>query len=454
MTYKRKLLLALAAGLLSLISAPAIVAQAATCPAIVQAAVASTLLECEDVAAGQVCYGNAFVSIESDHPIRFERRGDRALVSGLVSLQSNPMSLDRGEWGMALMQVVANRPNEIMTYVVIGDVLLENTSDTREPVLLVDVRVRHPTGANVRQRPAEDAPLVRALRSGDFLPATGILADESWLRLALPDGETGWVRRDLVTVLGDRDTLEVVTPRSAPPQVFYSPMQAFDFQSGVYAAFCAAAPDSGILVQSANRSGVIPLLVNGVDLRFEGTLFLQTDEANAFVINVLEGAVTLRLDESAASAEAGQRLRLPWDAANTAYAAPAPPEDYRYLRIRTLPLELLPRPVTRLSENLIGVVTPPPRSGSPLDGISSESACTIAATEEVRLRLGPGRDYPISGRLLTDESARPEARAQGTDGALWWQLYAGLWVRSDVVRAAGACGDLPLVAPPPLPSGG
>ncbi|MEO1443788.1 MAG: hypothetical protein AAFV33_25530, partial [Chloroflexota bacterium] len=40
-------------------------------------------------------------------------------------------------------------------------------------------------------------------------------------------------------------------------------------------------------------------------------------------------------------------------------------------------------------------------------------------------------------------SANPVARAGGADGALWWLLAFDVWVSSEAVVAAGACGDLP-----------
>lgn len=426
-------------------------AQPNTCPAIVQAAAASTLLECDTVAAGEVCYGNAFITAEGAD---LSRRGDRATLGAVDVLRSGPMSLDRGEWGMAVMRVQGNTSQQVMTYVVVGDVELENAADAREPVYLPDVRVREVTGANVRARPAEDTALVTRLSSGQVVQALGWLADESWLLVLLPDTEAGfgWVRADLMRVEGERDRLRTLRPTAQPPANLYSPMQAFNFQSGIYAAFCAAAPDSGVLVQSADRSGQLTLRVNEIDVRFEGTFFIQAEIEGEMTVSVLEGAVTLTVDDSATTVEAGSRVRLPWDAEAEQYAAPLRAEEYRYLRMRTLPLEVLPRPDIRLDFNLIDLVIPAPRTGGPLDGLNADSVCTVAAVEEVRLRQGPGQVFPITSRLLAGESARPDARAEGADGVLWWRLTDDFWVRSDVVLWQGNCPDLPIIPAPPPPA--
>src|SRR5690606_35393460 len=142
-----------------------VLAQTEACPAIVQAAVASTLLECASLEAGQVCYGNAAVTVETSDDSSFRRRGDTVSVTSLQSLTSGPMNLDEGEWGMALLRVQANTPAEVLTYIVVGDVHLENASAAAEPVSLVNVRVREVTGANVRAQPQESADLLTALLS-------------------------------------------------------------------------------------------------------------------------------------------------------------------------------------------------------------------------------------------------------------------------------------------------
>lgn len=437
---------------LLILSPTLVLAQTQTCAAIIQAAVASTVLECENLAPGQVCYGNAFVEIESDADLEFDRRGARADVNDVQVLRSNPMSLERGEWGMAVLDVSANKPEQTVTYVVVGDVEIENTSETTEQVLLLDARVREVTGANVRALPSEDSELVTRLLSGDVISVTGILEDGTWLRLRLPGDEVGWVWADLMRVEGDRDLIEIAAPNDDAPTNFYSPLQAFDLQSGVFAAICDAAPDSGVLIQSADRSGPINLQINGVTVVFEGTFFVQTDLNNELVFSVLEGAITLNAGEDLLTVEPENRVVLPWDATNESYGLPQEPETYRYLRMRALPLEVLPREVPELEFNLIGIVTPaPPANADPLASLTAESPCTIAPVEEVRLRQGPGNDFPITSRLLARESARPTARSEGADGMLWWRLADDFWVRADVVFWEGNCPELPLIPAPPAP---
>lgn len=420
-------------------------AQPASCPAIVAGAVQNALLECGTMETGEICYGNAEVQLEAEEFIAFTRPGDRVPFAAVDVLQTNPMNLDRGRWGLAIVKVEANTPDQILTYVMFGDASLENASAATEPVTLVPVRVREITGANVRAVP--DGELLTRLLSGDVVNATARLADNSWLRLRLPDGTDGWVRADLLRAEGgDVDSLAAVRPTDEINGDFYSPLQAFTLRSGIYGAVCSEAPESGLLVQTPSLADI---QINGVDIRFDGTLYLQAPNSSDMIVIALEGRAEITSGEASGRLQAGEELRIP--VSEDGYGVPGVPFEYAYVEVRDVPLALLPRPVGRLVENLRGVVLPAPRSGTLLDGLTADSTCTVAAVNEVRLRQGPGRDFAIIGRLFPGEGGRPDARAEGTDGGVWWRLTDGVWVRADVVFWEGNCPSLPFIPAPPLP---
>ncbi|MBZ0291786.1 MAG: SH3 domain-containing protein, partial [Anaerolineae bacterium] len=407
--------------ILLLVTGMPVLAQLDSCAAIVQAAVESALLECSGIETGEVCYGNADVTIETDDFVTFSRPGDRIAFAETASVQTTPMNIDSGAWGLALLKVQANAPEQVLTYVVFGDVTLEDASEADEPVNTAFVRVRSNTGANVRAEPTEDAALVTQLLSGDVVMATGQLADGSWLRLRLPGEADAWVYADLMRGVSDLEMLPSVTADDEPLTNFYSPMQAFTFQSGVYSAICGAAPESGLLLQTPDA---VEVLANGVPIAFDGTIYLQAAAGSEMIVTVVEGSASVSSADVTQTVDAGELVTLPL-ADEESYAAPQEPEEYAYVDVRELPFALLPNPVEDLEFNLLNVIIPAPRSGGPLDGLNADSACTIAAVNEVRLRQGPGREYPISARLLPNESARPDARAESTDGALWWRLTDG-----------------------------
>jgi uncharacterized protein YraI len=426
----------------------AVNAQADTCAAIVRAAVASTALECADVQIGEVCYGSAALEVETSDNTAFTRPGAVTRITAVESLRTQTLDADAGEWGIAVMRAQANTPEQNLTYVVFGDVSLTSTATEAAPVPTVPVRVTFDAGANVRAEPREDAALTGALTAGAIVPATGRLADGSWFRVFLADSSGGWVRADLIRIEGEIELLPVVTPDDPAPTSLYSPMLVFNFESSINDSQCSAMPHSGILAQTANDE--MRLIVNGVDVRLDGTAYLQAKTEGGVMVTALEGLVYLAAAEVETIVPIGFQVEVRWNPDQLALGAPRDPLQAAFVRLQALPTELLPRAVAEnLDFNLLDVVTPAAPGVDPLASLVADSPCTVAAVnDEGRMRTGPGRDYPVRGGLFTGESANPEARAVGSDGATWWRLAEGMWVRSDIVLTGGDCRGVPLVDVP------
>lgn len=432
---------------------PALVlAQVDSCSAIVRAAIESARLECAAVAPGEVCYGST--SIEIDPPNDdFSRPGRIENMNALTSLETGALNEEQGAWGVAVAQIQfqVNPPAQSMTLVAFGDTVLKSLSESRAPVLTIDVRVTFAAGANVRAEPAEDSELVAQVTAGQIVPATGRTADNSWIRLFLPDGETGWVSADLVAPLGDLETLPAGTSRDTLPASMDGPWQIFELESATNEILCDYQPESGVIIQAADDAGEITLVVNGVRISFTGTVYLQAKPELG--VTALEGNVRIESGSEATVVVPGTRVRVRYDAEQGTLTTARDPEYYQYIRIRSLPLALLPRNIdSSLTFNLLDVVTP--AAPAPLDAINADSPCTVAAfNDEGRLRAGPGREYPIVGGLLNGESANPDARATALDGTEWWRIREGMWARLDVVYFAGNCSSVPtLTELPPVPS--
>lgn len=420
-------------------------AQDNLCPALVRAAYSATDLECSDLAPGEACFGNRPLDVTALDTGSFTRPGHR--INGVQALSSGTMRPDAGEWGMAELNIASGTPGQTVTMIVFGAVALEDASGQSAPVNTLPARVTFPGGTNLRAQPAEDAPIVAPLVAGQIIPATGRLEDGSWFQLVLDSERSGWARADVIRVEGDLEWIPVVTADDPAPESLYNPLQAFNFSSTEQDALCAEAPDSGILLQAAQP---ISMLINGADVQFDGTIYLQAPRE--MTIHVLEGTMQVTSGGETQTANAGKRIRVRYDTGAQTLAAPRTPEDYHYARMLPLPLDLLPREVPEPVFNLLGVVTPAVPNQSALEGIIDDSPCTAAALNEVRLRQGPGREYPIQGALYANETARPDGTAIGSDGMLWLRLAQGVWVRDDIVLTRGRCADLPTVEAPPVPT--
>jgi len=83
-----------------------------------------------------------------------------------------------------------------------------------------------------------------------------------------------------------------------------------------------------------------------------------------------------------------------------------------------------------------------------LSQIDPDDPCAVASINVSNLRGGPGTNYPWNGQLNPGEIAYPIGFAIGNDAYKWFRLTDILWIRSDLVEAAGLCGELPEVEAP------
>ncbi|MCD4684791.1 MAG: SH3 domain-containing protein, partial [Anaerolineae bacterium] len=243
-------------------SAPDIAQSADTnsCPDIVARAWESLDDACADGARNTACYGHILLDATPQPFVtdwQFETVGDLANLAEIQSLQLSSMDLTEGLWGVALITLQANipaaLPDQNVSLLMFGDVQIDNAS----PLLpQVDVYANAAGGANanVRARPEADAAVIGVIPRGSFAPANGRLADNSWVRVQLPDADqAGWVWVPIIRTAPEDDlnTLDIV----APTQPFYGPMQAFYLTAAVDDAACPEAPNSGIFGPDAGRRG-------------------------------------------------------------------------------------------------------------------------------------------------------------------------------------------------------
>ncbi|MCS6837101.1 MAG: hypothetical protein NZ750_13925 [Anaerolineae bacterium] len=138
-------------------------AQANTCPAIVEAALNAVDEFCQETGRNQACYGNiALVATPRDgvSEFRFEQVGDIVNVSDIRSIQLEGMKEAEGIWGVALMRLQANLPDTFpgqgVTFLLFGDVSVEDVSQEGQ----------NPMQAFILKTGLGDAPCQEAPASG------------------------------------------------------------------------------------------------------------------------------------------------------------------------------------------------------------------------------------------------------------------------------------------------
>lgn len=418
------------------VSAQEDVTQAAVCPLLVRTTISNTSVECSTSEPGQLCLGNPAVSVEGNEALTFARTGERIPLGMVEALSSEEMGTAAGEWGMTLGRLPLIVTPDIITQVVFGAVELQNLG-VSTPMFPMTVSSR--TGAFVRSQPDATSRDVAALIVGQDVVATGRIPDSSWLRVELSESAVGWVRADVVSLVNEFDAIErlaIVTPQATPERV-YRPMYAFHFRSGIGDAPCNDAPESGILLQTPENiadTDTPPFLINGIQVRLDGTAFLQARSEAELILNLIEGEATITLDEDAQRLQAGERFVF--DAGRLIR------DQYDYRRMEMLPLELLGRDIVIATDWQQVLI---PAQANPLQGIGSDDECTIAPANNINVRVGPGEGYASRGSMLANQSANPDGRTLGLDGAVWWRLAQGAWVSFDVIFNAGDCSELPFI---------
>ncbi len=217
-------------------------------------------------------------------------------------------------------------------------------------------------------------------------------------------------------------SVAVLRDDSAGPE--YGPLQAFYLTTGLHDAPCAAAPDSGILIQTPQGGGTVTLRVNAVTVALGSTVYVQALPGGELVIYVLEGSARVEAFGAAATVPAGSVVRVPLDGNGTASGPPGTPEAFDAASLAALPVGLLDRAVV---------------AGA------AGAACTVTAGRTVNLRAGPGTTYPAQGQLAAGQSAVVDGETVGGDGMTWLRLVGGAWVRQDLVSKSGNCDNLPVV---------
>lgn len=319
---------------------------AADCPTLVKQALAATDAICQETGKNEACYGNIRLKatpISSDGNFTFSQPGDHMNVSNIKSLQLSPMTLDTGEWGVALMNIEANLPASKpanVTLLAFGDVTIEN--NVPSPTTL-DVSVTGKSAINVRLVPNLKAGVIGTIKPNQAVTAVERLTDSSWIRVKLADSDqTGWVKSEFISSSGDIKTLNI----AAATQPHYRPMQAFTFKSGNESQSCAEIPKDGLLIQTPEGSGEVQLWINQVVVKLGSTVYFQAQASGNMTVTTVEGHATVTANGVTRTAVAGSNVQIKLDEDMNPVSSPSLPQAYAMEDVASLPVEHLGRKIS------------------------------------------------------------------------------------------------------------
>lgn len=422
-----------------------------SCPAMQQEALANIVERCAEQEAGTLCLGGATVTPvyrqSAERPAALDAPGDAVSIAGIDWLS---VSSEDRTWGVAraLFPAYAGDGFEASdaALVALGNVVLFPQDAANPPAALVDVNVTAAQGANLRAAPNTDAPIIAQLTHSRDLKAVGRHPGGGWLLIYASPDLRGWISQTVVSAPQDVVPALDADAETAP---LWLPWQRFDFRSGVDDAPCAAAPESGILLQSSKSDAPRRFVINGARLTLAGTAWLQAQISSGMLIHITDGRARISTAEGQAALSGGQfiRVTLERDDEGEIWAtALTEAEAYNYLELSVLPIQALPYE-TRVSLDRYALIQPAPADGSsPLEALEPTSPCKFSAVlSGANMRSRPDPEAPIIAVMAHRESAEPIARGIGADSRPWWKLADRVWVRVDATVPGGNCNDLPFL---------
>lgn len=244
---------------------------AASCDALVTAALERLADTCIGLGRNEVCYGNDFVAATlSDESYFFDRPGDIVPVTAIQELNTSSSDPDTGQWGIALMDVQADLPNsnEGVRILLFGGTRLTPEATEVEDLPTCTFLNTTPSNLNLRAAPDPSANVFDVLGIGEDLPVYGQSPDGAWLR-----SSRGWVAAEFGELsCADDVTLRVINDAS---DAYVAPMQSFSLRVDE-SARCESVP-VGMLIQTPSGQSA-NLRINNVELHVGSTALVTFDE--------------------------------------------------------------------------------------------------------------------------------------------------------------------------------
>lgn len=263
----------------------------AVCPAVVEQALTQVGDNCAGLERNSACYGFTRVDTTFSAAVPadfFTHPAERAALTVLESIQTTPLDVTAGQWGIAVMKAQANVPDTLpgqaVTFLLMGDTEVRNAVSAAASGQGIAVIAQASTSALAE--PRADANRITPIPAGTVLDADELSADGGWLRVRLASG-VGWVPRAAVNPIPAIESL----PVSGAPRL--TPMQAFYFRNGPGQTTCAQAP-SALAIHSPEGI-TVDLSVNGVHIRLGSLVILRTVNGQMHLTTVY-GLATLNPD--------------------------------------------------------------------------------------------------------------------------------------------------------------
>lgn len=388
----------------------------ATCPTLVQESFTATEFLCESVPDGQACLGNGVVTTTplEGASIQFSDPGDLATLADMSRLAAQTINTESQALTSITAKLEASTPNgdpQVVDMLIFGDAVVSNAlEETAVPASggIFSGTVEAGGGVIVRQDANVNSNNIWQLLNGESIQAIGRSSDNQWVRILIPspNGGAGWIFGQFVSIEGGRELLPFQTNTSpvpesgdsAQPQATLKSMQVFRLESLLTDPGCIDTPDSGVILQSPTLDTRALVEVNGVALRFRGTVYITAQVAGTMTIYNLEGETAVIIEDNRVDMATATMVEVPLDASLAPTDVPTDPAPYP----QEVADELIFLPIRLLSRNFeITVVDP-----SEVPDTSTDTTSDTTDTSEPSEQEAP--PPPAATEIPPEETIDPE----------------------------------------------
>ncbi len=267
----------------------------AACPALVELALSQVGNNCANLPRNSACYGYNKVNATFSQAVPesyFQHPADLSPLNILSTIQTAPLDLGLGQWGVAVMNAQANVPDTLpgqaVTFLLLGEATVENAVEpAAEATQQITVIAQVSTSAYTA--PDTTSPVSIAISAGTVLNADGTSADKQFLRLPVNGSSPVWVERATLNPNPLIDSLPVANESGL------APMQAFYFRTGPGQTTCTQTPS--VLAIRSPENIHVDITANGANIRMGSLITMKIiPPGNLMKITVLEGGITLDPD--------------------------------------------------------------------------------------------------------------------------------------------------------------
>lgn len=326
-----------------------------TCQPLIQQIIENTQIACSELGDDQVCYGNRFVTgvrIVDGLDVKFLEPDDTVDTLDHKGYQVDWFNTELETWGIALARIAplpiqAEQADQTLFMVMFGS--QEVWDATRSSPIRYEGNIT--TVTNLLKVAGDFETAFFPTTVGEMVSINAREPNGRFVRIVDARMNAGWIEVGAVSTTGDISVLPMIDVIQGTDPSTFAPYQAIYVDRIFGIPSCVDVPMSGLLIQTPDSTKTTHVLVNGVNIALNGTMYVTADAGAEMWIDVLAGQAYLK---NGVGIPAGTRAALPLTYNFDTLLPQLVPYDIEL--VDKLPIVLLPEvivPVEPLSQEAI-----------------------------------------------------------------------------------------------------